>query len=168
MTYRANLTREDDMWLVNVEGVGVTQARNLGEAERMAVSLIHGMIDVSNADVELVFGEEPFLEAERLRGKQQEVDRLVSETAAASRKLVGKLVNLGLSGSDIARVLKVSPQRVSQLSAEVAAKTVKAKASVGRAQPTGRKAVKGRRAPERKSASSPKSDRATTTRRQSA
>ena len=39
-TYRAVATREGRWWAVDVEGVGHTQGRDLGEARRMAADLV--------------------------------------------------------------------------------------------------------------------------------
>ena len=50
-TYRAVATREGRWWAVDVEGVGHTQGRDLGEARRMAadlVSIMRGVPEESN------------------------------------------------------------------------------------------------------------------------
>lgn len=39
-TYTAVVSREGRWWIVDVDGVGTTQARNLTEAQEMAVDLI--------------------------------------------------------------------------------------------------------------------------------
>ena len=119
MTYQATVTREGDLWVIDVDGVGVTQARRLGEARRMVASLVYSLTDcrVSEDDVELVYGDELLLEARRLQQRQAEIAKAMAETAADMRRVVYELVKEGLTGPEMATVLGVSHQRVSQLAA---------------------------------------------------
>ncbi|TQM09295.1 hypothetical protein [Pseudonocardia kunmingensis] len=55
---------------------------------------------------------EEIAEARRL---QQEAERVQKEAAAKARLIARQLQARGLTGADIAKVLGVSPQRVSQL-----------------------------------------------------
>ena len=52
-TYRAVATREGGWWAVDVEGVGHTQGRDLGEARRMAADLVSIMRGVPEASIEI-------------------------------------------------------------------------------------------------------------------
>lgn len=116
-TYVARATREGRWWVVDVEGVGVTQARSLAEVEEMASDLIAAVREEDDPTVEVV----PVL-PERL---QREVERARKDTTAATlaqeraaarlREVAGMLVASGLSGRDAGVVLGVSTQRVSQL-----------------------------------------------------
>jgi hypothetical protein len=52
-TYRAVATREGRWWAVDVEGVGHTQGRDLGEARRMAADLVSIMRRVPEECIEI-------------------------------------------------------------------------------------------------------------------
>ena len=52
-TYRAVATREGRWWAVDVEGVGLTQGRDLGDALRMATDLVSLMRGVPEDSVEI-------------------------------------------------------------------------------------------------------------------
>lgn len=119
-TYTAHASKEDRWWLVRVDGVGVTQAKNLREARVMAIDLIETVTSVSQSRFELVLSTElpPTLQR-KVEKARQAIDALEvqqRETARQSRQAARDLVETGgLSGADAAVVLGVSPQRVSQL-----------------------------------------------------
>lgn len=52
-TYRAVATREGRWWAVDVEGVGHTQGRDLGEARRMAADIVSIMRGVPEESIEI-------------------------------------------------------------------------------------------------------------------
>jgi hypothetical protein len=52
-TYRAVATREGRWWAVDVEGVGHTQGRDLGDARRMAADLVSIMRGVPEESIEI-------------------------------------------------------------------------------------------------------------------
>jgi hypothetical protein len=52
-TYHAVATREGRWWAVDVEGVGHTQGRDLGEARRMAADLVSIMRGVPEESIEI-------------------------------------------------------------------------------------------------------------------
>lgn len=107
MTFKATASREGKYWVVDVKGVGVTQGRNATEATAMARDLIAVMEDspLDNVRVSVEFKVTAVTDA-----------AVAQERAATeSRKLAAKLIDAGLSGRDVAEVLGVSPQRVSQL-----------------------------------------------------
>ena len=119
-TYTVDAKRWEHGWELHVEGVGVTQSKSLNSAARMAreyISLVQGISDESAIDVELrpqidkVLGEEVIA----ARKAVHELAELQHEVAALSRATAKSLAKSGLSGADIAVVLDVSPQRVSQL-----------------------------------------------------
>lgn len=82
----------------------------------MASDLVYAMTDVRGAEVEVRFVGGVFDEIEPVRRMQEQAEQQKAEASAAMRRLVASLHEAGLSGSDIARVLGVSRQRVSQLS----------------------------------------------------
>lgn len=130
-TYRVIVTREDDAWLADVPDVAGTHtwARNLPRLDhdvREAIALAEDLPEGAEAGLELVYeyrtGDADMdkaateLRAERVRVDEAE-RRLADRTAAAAVALVRK----GMSVRDAAVLLKVSPQRISQ----VASRTVR-------------------------------------------
>lgn len=119
-TYRATAAREGRLWTVDVEGVGVTQGRNLTEARAMAADLVAIMTGEleSSIDVDLQVNLEQGI-AQEIADTKAAIDDLAArqrEVAAHSRHAARHLVEVvGLSGRDTATILGVSPQRVSQL-----------------------------------------------------
>jgi hypothetical protein len=123
--YTARLTREGKWWVIDVPGVGVTQARTIEAAGATARDLVALMTDtpVEKVDVtvELSLGAIR-RDVERLQKQQRDLDRLAREASARSRALASTLHSLGLGVRDIGVVLNLSPQRVSQLMAGAAAR----------------------------------------------
>ena len=119
-----------------MDGLGVTQSRNLAEAEAMARDYIALDLDVSedSFDVRVMpeVGDGLDELIKRTRGEIADAARAQSRAAESSRALVQKLKLLGLSGKDTALVLGVTPQRVSQLAGAGAKKAGAATASRGR------------------------------------
>jgi hypothetical protein len=106
-------------WELHIDGVGVTQCRSLAEAETMVRDYVESLTaaDVSDATIVITPEVGGGLD-ERARAARAAVtaaDRATREAAAQSRKVARDLRQAGLSGRDIAAVLKVSAQRVSQL-----------------------------------------------------
>ncbi len=121
--YTAVVTREGRGWVVEVVGVGATQARNLTEAREMAIDLIAitRQVPASTVTVDLSAQLDPELDAEvqHARAAIDELEQRQQHVALASRDVARKLVrSAGLTGRDAAVVLGVSPQRVSQLLAD--------------------------------------------------
>ena len=107
-------------WELHVEGVGVTQSKSLHSAARIAreyISLVEGISDESTIDVEVLPKIDAALGKEVIAARKavHELAERQREVAALSRAAVKDLAGSGLSGADIAVVLDVSPQRVSQL-----------------------------------------------------
>lgn len=118
-TYNVRAKRWARGWELHVDGVGVTQAHRLASAEEMARSYIAMMRDVSPESIKVniipeIDGElgKAATDARRMV-KQAEQAQL--SAAAQSRAVAHQLRENGLSGRDIAAVLQLSPQRVSQL-----------------------------------------------------
>lgn len=118
-TYTATATREGRYWVVEVVGVGVTQGRSLSEARDMAADLVVAVHDVpaKNVDIELVIDLPGGLTGRVREARQQSADAERAQRQAADqlRNAVVELRKTGLTGRDLADVLGVSPQRISQL-----------------------------------------------------
>ena len=122
-TYETELTRENRWWLIEVDGIVMTQARSLKEARVMAIDMIAVAKDVPSEtiDVSLRPKLDAELEAEvdKARSAIRDLDEQQRIVAASSRLVARKLVHsAGLTGRDAAVVLGISPQRVSQLLAD--------------------------------------------------
>ncbi len=119
-TYQVTARRWERGWELHIEGVGVTQCRRLTEAEEMVrdyLALDTGA-DPDSLDVVIT----PVVDADvaETRRAVEAAMRAQRMAAARSRATARRLRSLGLSGREIAMVLGVSPQRVSQLSKEQA------------------------------------------------
>jgi DNA-directed RNA polymerase specialized sigma subunit len=118
--YTVNATRWEHGWELHVEGVGVTQSKSLSSASRIAreyISLVRSISDESTIEVLIRPQIDSALGAEVIaaRNAVHELGERQREVAAISRAAAKDLAASGLSGADIAVVLEVSPQRVSQL-----------------------------------------------------
>jgi DNA-directed RNA polymerase specialized sigma subunit len=106
-------------WELDIPGVGVTQSRNLREAEAMVrdyLNLDMGEVEATNADVKtvpVIKGRD--IDIEKVKALQERAEAVQRSAATATRELAAKLRKAGASGADIARLLGVSAQRVSQL-----------------------------------------------------
>ncbi|WP_199038678.1 hypothetical protein [Glycomyces salinus] len=129
--YVVTATRSFGMWELDVPGVGVTQAERASEAEDMVRDLIDILAeddaDKTEIHIEWHLGgglDEEVAEAARAR---QEAQAKSEAAAKAARNAAAHMKSAGLTGRDIAAVLGVSEQRVSQL--------LNAKSSGDRARP---------------------------------
>jgi DNA-directed RNA polymerase specialized sigma subunit len=106
-------------WELHIPGVGVTQSRTLAEAETMVRDYIETLTGQDTSGAEVVITAEVVLgldeEAQAAREAVATADRATRAAAARSRKVARDLKQAGLSGRDIAAILKISAQRVSQL-----------------------------------------------------
>lgn len=121
-TYTAHATRDGRFWLVHVPEVErYTQARSVDEIETMARDLVVVMTGADPADVTVdVTVELP----ESVRDKLDRVEQARSteltaraEAAAELRSAALELKRTGMSVRELGRVLHVSYQRASQLTA---------------------------------------------------
>jgi hypothetical protein len=118
-SYAATATREGRWWVIDVEGIGVTQARSVAEAHEMAHALVVDMLDVTPESVDVVLS----FQVPGLQSVVAEARRATEEAAAAqlraaegARDVARQLRERGLSASDVAAVLQVSKTRAQQLS----------------------------------------------------
>lgn len=118
--YRVTVKRWDRGWELHIDGLGVTQARSLGEADAMVRDYIE-IFDGAEAaaDAHLIYGYSvaAVTKFERARKAALEAEKSSARAAVESRRAVAELVAQGVSGADMSRLLGVSPQRVSQLAA---------------------------------------------------
>lgn len=123
--YKIEIVRDGRWWMVHVPEIdGVTQARRLAEAETMAreyIALDQGVpydeIKVETASIRMAEPEfRELLEGARdikdLREKAAALDRQATRDA---HEYVHWLTTYGVPVRDIATLLEISPQRVSQL-----------------------------------------------------
>lgn len=122
MTYHVTAKRWSLGWELHVEGVGVTQSSSLATAPKMAREYIVSMLDLPDEDmdrieVSIVPELDPALASETEAAKEatRRAEQARDEAARKSRQAVRDLQAAGLSGTDVAEVLGVSTQRVSQL-----------------------------------------------------
>ncbi len=118
-TYTVRARRWARGWELHIDGGGVTQARRLADAEMMARDYIALDLSVPAGSfaVEIIpeVGDGLDEETRKARKAVEEADSAQREAAAFSRRVARALRGKGLTGRDIAAVLRVSPQRVSQL-----------------------------------------------------
>jgi hypothetical protein len=118
-TYNVRAKRWDHGWELHIDDVGVTQSHSLRDAPMMARDLIGRRLGVPEDSFEIEITPE-------IGGGLDEQTNIARHAVAAagnaqrkaaveSREAARRLKQAGLSGRDIAAVLKVSPQRVSQL-----------------------------------------------------
>ncbi|MEU0118559.1 hypothetical protein ABZ137_33970 [Streptomyces bobili] len=128
MTYGTVAKRWKHGWELHIEGVGVTQSRTLLDAEPMVRDYVALLLDVpeDSFDVKVTpeIGAGVDGELVGLRDADQAAEAAQERAAAQRRKVARRLDSLGLSGREIAAVLKVSPQRVSQLLGKSGARRV--------------------------------------------
>lgn len=118
-TYTAKAAREGRWWVITVPGIGVTQSRTLRDAPTAACGLISAMrnIDENTISVAVIpeVGESTAEIVARAKAGVAELETHQRQVARTSRLAAAALAEHGLTGADIAAVLGVSPQRVSQL-----------------------------------------------------
>lgn len=126
MAYRVVVTREDDTWLASIPAIdgGHTWARSLTALDGMVRDLIGLELDLSRTaqkalelDLEIHTGDDDtdagLLDVQRERGRLAVAERALAErTVWLAESLVRRL---HVSVRDAARLLHLSPQRVSQL-----------------------------------------------------
>ena len=118
-TYHVRAKRWEHGWELHIEGVGVTQSRTLWDAEEMVRDLISRREDLPGDAFAVTItpqvGGGLDEETRAAREAVSAANRAQRQAAAQSRAAARRLRQAGLTGRDIAKVLDVSPQRVSQL-----------------------------------------------------
>ena len=117
--YHVLAKRWEHGWELHIDGVGVTQSHTLWDAEEMARDLIGRREDLpEDAFTMTVTPEIGGGLDEETRAAREAVsaaNQAQRQAAMRSRAAARRLRQAGLTGRDIAKVLGVSPQRVSQL-----------------------------------------------------
>ena len=126
-TYRVIITREDGRWLADVPSLqgAHTYARSLptlDQAVREVVVLAANLPDEAMPGLVLEFeyhtGDASLDAATReIRQLRRQADEMAAAAAARTSEAAAELVARGLSVRDVAALLGISPQRVSQLTA---------------------------------------------------
>lgn len=118
-TYEATVERGERYWLATVDGVGMTQARNLREVPEMIQDLVATVLGVAPDSFAVQWSislpelvQEHLERAEALR---KESKRAQSESARELRLAAKTLRGQNLPLRDIGQVLGVSYQRAHQL-----------------------------------------------------
>lgn len=116
-TYEVTAKRWARGWELHIAGVGVTQSHGLYDAERMVRDYIELDLGTHSFDVVITAALDRKLDARIRAARKATADAAEAVEAAArrSRDVASELKEAGLTGRDIAVVLGVSPQRVSQL-----------------------------------------------------
>lgn len=117
--YKVRAKRWARGWELHIDGVGVTQSHSLRDAEGMARDYIALDTEVlpDSFTVEIIPEIGHGLDEKTRAARKAVADASQAQRVAAAqaREAARELRAAGLSGRDIAKVLDVSPQRVSQL-----------------------------------------------------
>ncbi|MCH9712609.1 MAG: hypothetical protein K0U20_08315 [Proteobacteria bacterium] len=123
MTYTATLTREDGMWLGEIQDLAGVHAyartlTRLRQELAVAVILFNGLDDLDDTEVEIEFQvaddsllTQAFEIAQRRHQLRHAEEAVVAETASVARSLI----DAGWSVRDTAGALDITAARVSQL-----------------------------------------------------
>ncbi|WP_433681866.1 hypothetical protein [Nocardia sp. CA-119907] len=125
MAYTVRVSREGRWWALAIPELGedaLTQARRLSEVEREARDYIAVTMDVapSNVEVRVVLDDvgltaEALARSEELRALRATADDIQEQITAKSAVLAKELAAKRLPVRDIAALIGISHQRVSQL-----------------------------------------------------
>lgn len=119
MKLTAQATRSGSWWAVNVPEIDglYTQAKRLDQIPAMvadAASLLTGLPE-TEFEIVVTVGNLFATEISDYTTRAHDANKAVEKMAATSRKVVTTMRKDGLSVRDIATLLHLSPQRVSQL-----------------------------------------------------
>lgn len=119
-TYKVTARRWELGWELHIEGIGVTQTPTLTSAGRMVRDYVTALTGAdpgeNTVDYQIELDDELSANIDAAREASREAERLQREAAARWRAVARQLSkDRHMTGSDIAAVLDVSPQRVSQL-----------------------------------------------------
>ncbi len=116
-TYTVRASREGKWWVLDVDGIGVTQSRTLATAEEWARDLVLAMTGEADAqlDIEVTVKGADLDAAKEAQRRMAAAERDQREAAAVIRDVVRDLASVGVSQQDTAEILHISRQRVQQL-----------------------------------------------------
>jgi len=121
--YKVEITRDGRWWMVHIPDIdGLTQARRIGEAEQMAREFIALETSTPITDVTVTIasitvprlGDIQEL-ADEIRDLRDTARKAEAALADATKRYAKRTTEAGIPVRDIAELLDVSPQRVSQL-----------------------------------------------------
>lgn len=119
MSYHVAARRWARGWELHIDGVGVTQSRSLATAETTVRDYLalddHDDAATAKITITPELDGDLATAAETAREATRHAEQARDEAAHKTRQVVRDLKRAGLSGSDVAVVLGVSTQRVSQL-----------------------------------------------------
>lgn len=132
--YAGRAWREGDWWVIDVEGVGATQARTLDRVDHLARSLVADLTgagyEAVTVSVEVDLPPEVAAQVEALRQKSEAAEAAAREAAELQARIVTSLTTeAGLTGREVAAILKVTPGRVSQIARKASARRDVAKSA---------------------------------------
>jgi hypothetical protein len=122
VTYTVHAKRWDRGWELHIDGFGVTQVKRLRDAAAMVADYIR--LDTGTSpdlsEIEIIpevqgVGGDIMDDVRAARRATEDAESAQREAADRSRKAVRELEDAGLARNEIAAVLSVSPQRVTQL-----------------------------------------------------
>jgi hypothetical protein len=123
--YKIEIARDGRWWMVHIPEInGLTQARRLAEAPTMAreyIALDRGIrlreinVEVASVRMEKPASRELLESARQIKDMRARANELERESAEQAREYAHWLVEHGVPVRDIAALLEISPQRVSQL-----------------------------------------------------
>jgi hypothetical protein len=123
--YKIEIQREGKWWMVYIPDIeGVTQARRLTEASAMAreyIALDQNIpvddIKIETASIRMQQPEfaELLEKATDIRTRREDIHKLEAQVQQDTYQFCHWLVTYGVPVRDIAELLDISPQRVSQL-----------------------------------------------------
>jgi predicted RNase H-like HicB family nuclease len=123
--YKIEIERDGRWWMVHIPELdGLTQARRLGEAEQMAREWIAVSTGTPIKDITVhivsitVDGINMLGEARHVNDLRTEAADAEREALAAASDYARHLTHAGIPVRDIAALIDVSPQRISQLANE--------------------------------------------------
>jgi hypothetical protein len=121
--YKVEITRDGRWWMVHIPEIdGLTQARRIGEAEQMAREFIALETSTPITDVMVTIasitvpgiGDIQEL-ADDISDLREAARKAEAAVADATKRYAKRATQAGIPVRDIAELLDVSPQRVSQL-----------------------------------------------------
>lgn len=111
--------REGSWWVVDVDGVGATQAKTLDRVDHMARALVADLLgepyESVTVSVTITLPDDVSQQIEDMNATVERATQMSREAAEMQRALVGELRRQDLTGREIAVILKVTPGRVSQI-----------------------------------------------------
>ena len=117
--YTVTATRVHSLWELDVPGVGITQSTTAGAAEEMIRDYLDclGVAEADTVPITIVWRIAPEIDARIAEAREDaaKAAQLQAQASRINRETVMLLKESGMTGRDIAAVLGISEQRVSQL-----------------------------------------------------